>query len=61
MGNCRILHCGTSLVNYYICIREKVAGFTQRIGEAGDVVYFTVKIEGKILCGARGVLHEQTD
>lgn len=59
-GN-RILHCGNSLNNYYICIKEKVAGFTQKTASEGDVIYFSVKHNKKTLCGARGILYELTD
>jgi hypothetical protein len=38
-----------------------VAGFTQRTGVRGDIVYFSVKIEGENLCGAKGVVDELTD
>ena len=63
MKNVRILHCGKFLDNYYLCITEKVAGFTQRFrdGGTGDLVYLTVKVGKKSLCGARGILGELTD
>jgi len=54
-----------------MCLNEKVAGFTQRMGEIGDTIYFTVKIKKEeessestledIVCGGRGVLREITD
>ena len=57
----RILHCGTSLKNFYLCISEQVAGFIQRGQKEGDTVYLAVKV-GKIsYCCARGVLSEPTD
>jgi hypothetical protein len=61
MSGYRILHCGNSLNNYYICIRERVAGFTQKTAEEGDIVYFSVKFNKKTLCGTRGILYELTD
>ncbi|EIF6157502.1 hypothetical protein [Clostridium perfringens] len=63
MGNTRILHCGKLIENYYICINEKIAGFSQRFrdGGKGDTIYLAVKIGKKSLCGARGILDEFTD
>ena len=63
MEKVRILHCGKFLDNYYLCINEKVAGFTQRFrdGGTGDLVYLTVKVGKNSLCGARGTLGELTD
>lgn len=63
MENVRILHCGKFLDNYYLCISEKVAGFSQRfrVGGTGDLIYLAVKIGKQSLCGARGVLGEITD
>lgn len=63
MGNTRILHCGKLIENYYICINEKIAGFSQRFREGGkgDTIYLAVKIGKKSLCGARGILDEFTD
>lgn len=52
----RILHCGTSLENYYTCINQQVAGFTKRVANVNDRVYIVVKVENKSLCGARGNL-----
>ena len=40
----RVLNCSTSLENYYICIEEKVAGFSNRGPQSGDQVYLAVKI-----------------
>ena len=57
----RILNCSTSLENYYLCIREKVAGFTNRGPQPGDQVYLAVKVEGVLFCGARFVLDEVID
>lgn len=57
----RILNCSTSLENYYLCIREKVAGFTNRGPQPGDRVYLAVKVDGILYCGARFVLDEVTD
>ncbi|RCX22936.1 hypothetical protein DFP94_101525 [Fontibacillus phaseoli] len=57
----RILHCGKSIENYYLCINEKVAGFARRGPTSGDTIYFVVKPEKKAYCGARAVLSEITD
>jgi hypothetical protein len=57
----RILHCGKSLKNYYLCINERVAGFIQRGQQKGDTVYLAVKINNDSFCGARATLTEQTD
>jgi len=56
----RILHCGKSIKNYNLCIEKKVAGFTKRVAEKGDLVYLAVKKGGSTICGARGVLSEVT-
>jgi hypothetical protein len=57
----RISHCSTSLENYYLCLKEKVAGFTNRGPQSGDVIYLVVKV-GKIsFCGAKFILDEPTD
>lgn len=63
MDNVRILHCGKFLDNYYLCINEKVAGFSQRfrVGGTGDLIYLAVKIGKQSLCGAKGILGEITD
>lgn len=57
----RILSCGESLENYYICTKKKVAGFMHKTVKIDDVVYFAVKVEGVRYCGARGVLGEVID
>lgn len=57
----RILHCSTSLENYYLCINEKVAGFTNRGPQTGDLIYLAVKVDKKTYCGARFILDEPTD
>lgn len=63
MRNTRILHCGNFIENYYLCINEKVAGFSRgfRDGGIGDTIYLAIKIGKKSLCGARGILGEITD
>ncbi|WP_291575967.1 hypothetical protein [Clostridium sp. UBA4548] len=48
MSSYRILNCGSSMENYYICINEKVAGFTQRTADVGDTIFFSVKYNKKI-------------
>jgi hypothetical protein len=57
----RILHCGKSVANYAICMRERVFGFTHRGPEIGDVVYLVVKRGKETLCGMRATLADVTD
>lgn len=57
----RILHCGSNVENYNLCISEKVAGFLNRGPQTGDLVYLAVKYNNKSLCGARGTLGDVTD
>lgn len=59
--NVRILDCSTSIKNYNLCINEKVAGFTRKTAQYGDIVYFAVKSDKKLLCGARALLSDLTD
>ena len=59
--NTRILHCSTSLENYYLCLEHRVAGFGNRGSQSGDRVYLVVKVGKKSLCGARFILDEPTD
>lgn len=59
--NSRILHCSTSLENYYLCLEHRVAGFTNRGPQVGDRVYLVVKVGKKSLCGARFILDEPAD
>lgn len=59
--NTRILHCSTSIENYNLCVDEKVAGFSNRGPEIGDLVYLSVKIENVSYCGARFILDQYTD
>ena len=59
--NARILHCSTSLENYYLCLEHRVAGFSNRGPQSGDLIYLVVKVGKKSLCGARFVLEEPTD
>lgn len=59
--NTRILHCSTSLENYYLCLEHRVAGFSNRGPQPGDLVYLVVKVGKKSLCGARFILDEPTD
>lgn len=58
---CRILHCGKSLENYYLCLQHKVVGFLARGASQGDVIYLAVKVGKNTYCGARGTLGEITD
>jgi hypothetical protein len=57
----RILHCGTSVANYNLCIKEKVAGFINRGPKTGDIVFLSVNVDKETLCGARGRLGDITD
>ena len=57
----RILHCGKSIINYNLCIEHQVAGFTKRGKEIGDIVFFTVKVGKRSLCGMRAKLADTTD
>ena len=63
MKHVRILHCGKSIKNYYLCIESRTVGFTQRFstGGSGDVVYLAVNVNGKSFCGARAILGELTN
>jgi hypothetical protein len=56
----RILHCGKSIENYYICVEERIAGFSNRAPTLGDTVYLVVKVGNSSLCGARGKLGDVT-
>ena len=56
----RILHCGKSIENYNLCIEKKVAGFTKRVADEGDLIYFAVKKSNSTICGARGYLSQLT-
>jgi hypothetical protein len=57
----RFLHCSTSLENYYLCLKEQVAGFTNRSPQSGDLIYLAAKVGKKSYCGARFFLDELTD
>lgn len=59
--NTRVLHCGTSISNYQICVNEKVVGFSKRTAVVGDSIYLAVKVNGKSVCGARVKTVEPTD
>lgn len=59
--NTRILHCSNNLDNYYLCIDERIAGFSNRGPESGDLVYLSIKIGKKSMCGARFYLDQVTD
>lgn len=63
MRNVRILHCGKSIKNYYLCIESGIVGFTQRFssGGTGDQIYIAVNVNGKSFCGARAILGEMID
>ncbi|MFN8395861.1 MAG: hypothetical protein U0176_14590 [Bacteroidia bacterium] len=57
----RISHCSQSLENYYLCLKDQVAGFVNRGPQTGDLVYLAVKVGKKSLCGARFKLDTPTD
>jgi hypothetical protein len=57
----RILHCSTSIENYNICIEQKVAGFSNRGPQPGDLIYLAAKVGKKTLCTARFILDKPTD
>jgi hypothetical protein len=57
----RILHCGKSIENYNLCIEHKIAGFTKRGKEIGDIIYLAVRVKKKSLCGLRAKLSDTTD
>ena len=59
--NTRILHCTTSLENYYLCLEHRGAGFSNRGPKPGDLIYVVVKVGKKSLCGVRFTLDEHTD
>lgn len=58
---CRILHCGKSLNNYYLCIEYSVAGFNTRGPNQDDTVFLVVNYKKQTLCGLRARLGEATD
>lgn len=57
----RTLHCGKNIDNFNLCLDNKVAGFTHRGPEPGDVIYLLVRKCKKTECGARFVLDYITD
>lgn len=57
----RTLHCSKNTTNYNLCIEHKVAGFTHRGPESGDIIYLIYKEGKKSLCGARFELDQVTD
>jgi len=59
----RILHCGKNKKNYDICLKQNIAGFPMRLAEAGDLIYFALRLdaEKKTVTGARGILDQPTD
>lgn len=57
----RTLHCSKNTTNYNLCIEHKVAGFTHRGPETGDIIYLVYKNGKKSLCGARFELDQITD
>jgi len=58
--NTRILHCGENLQNYFLCIENNVAGFSQLSPAIGDQIYLAIKIKGFSYIGARGIIGEPT-
>jgi hypothetical protein len=57
----RVLHCSNNLDNFCLCLREKVAGFPKRGPRSGDLIYISVSVNRKSVCGARFNLDEETD
>lgn len=57
----RTLHCSTNTINYNLCIEHKVAGFSHRGPESGDLIYLLYKDGKKTVCGARFELDQITD
>lgn len=57
----RTLHCSKNFNNFNICLDHKVAGFTHRGQNSGDLIYLLVKQGKTSLCGARFVLDEISD
>lgn len=57
----RILHCGTSVENYNLCLKNGVVGFNTRGPAKGDTIYLAVRIKKDSLCGMRAVLGDATD
>ena len=57
----RTLHCSTNIKNYNLCLNFKVAGFTHRGPESGDIIYLLFKEGKKTFCGARFELDTITD
>jgi hypothetical protein len=57
----RILHCGKSLTNYYLCLDEGIAGFSGAKAVTGDCVYFAVRVDYGTVCGARAILAGRTE
>ncbi|WP_347157445.1 hypothetical protein [Pontibacter chitinilyticus] len=57
----RILHCSTSVENYTICIEQRVAGFSNRGPQPGNIIYLAVKVGKRTFCGARFKLDAITD
>ncbi len=56
--NTRILHCGESLENYYLCLERKLAGFKTLSPATGDMIYFSVKLDGISYIGGRGIIEK---
>ena len=56
--NTRILHCGENLQNYYLCIENEVAGFSQLSPAPGDQIYLAIKVKGYSYIGAKGIIGE---
>jgi hypothetical protein len=57
----RILHCSTSVENYNICVNHKIAGFSNRGPQPGDLIYLAVKVGKRTVCGVRFTLDSPTD
>lgn len=63
MDNVRIFSCGNNLINYNLCISEKVIGFRHMFSEPlkGDIVYLTLKVNNVSHCCARATIGAVTN
>lgn len=57
----RILNCSNNLINYNLCVHEKVVGFSMKIAQSNDIIYLAVKVNKKLFCATRAILSELTD
>jgi hypothetical protein len=59
--NTRIHHYGENLQNYYLCIEQNVAGFSQLSPIEGDIIYLAIKVKDFSYIGARAIIELPTD